>query len=233
MALIFDPIPIAENNYQLNEIAFNDALKVAAIDPKLNEKRITAFLSFALNNSQLPLSMTVQERYFLMLKYVQKQTNTLFSTATDLSNCFKDQTEFLNEITEVGITVRQLNGTEAEYLEAKCVNAAEWIACLLAFQIKYDGHEHLGTLPDRNANNQVFSQQFTQRLNYLKALPQSEFNLIYLDFQKLSSQLYTYVELGINNEGFVVERGADDAPLRFRASTCFIGIIKELDKSFN
>ena len=89
--LNFDPIPIGGQTYQLNEISFNEALKVAAIDPKLNEKRITAFLSQALQNQQLPLMMTAQERYFLMIKYVQNQTNTLFSTNTDFSNCFKEK----------------------------------------------------------------------------------------------------------------------------------------------
>lgn len=50
----------------------------ACIYHKLNEKRITSFLAHALGNSQLPLFMTVQERYFLMIKYVQNQTNTFF-----------------------------------------------------------------------------------------------------------------------------------------------------------
>lgn len=230
--LNFDPMPIGEQTYQLNEITFNDALKVAAIDPKLNEKRITLFLSHALQNQQLPLMMTAQERYFLMIKYVQNQTNTLFSSDIDLSNCFKENSPWIDEVSEVGVTVRQLDGSEAEYLEAHCMNAAEWIACLLAFQIKYENHEHLGQFPDRNAIDQVYKQQFTQRLGYLKTLPQSEFNLIYLDYLKLNSQLFTHLELSVNNEGFVVQRGADDAPIRFRASTCFIGIIKELDKSF-
>ena len=65
--LNFDPIPIGEQKYQLNEVTFNDALKVAAIDPKLNEKRITSFLAHALGNSQLPLLMTAQVRYFLII----------------------------------------------------------------------------------------------------------------------------------------------------------------------
>lgn len=230
--LNFDPIPIGGKTYQLNEISFNEALKVAAIDPKLNEKRITSFLSQALQNPQLPLMMTAQERYFLMIKYVQNQTNTLFSTNTDFSNCFKEHSDWIDEVSEVGVTVRQVSGSEAEYLEAHCMNAAEWIACLLAFQIKYENHEHLGQFPDRNAIDQVYKQQFSQRLGYLKMLPQSEFNLIYLDYLKLNSQLFTHLELSVNNDGFVVQRGADDAPIRFRASTCFIGIIKELDKSF-
>ena len=77
--LSFDPVPIGNNTYQLQEIVFNDALKVAAINQRLNEKRISAFLSHALSNKEQPLNMTVQERYCLMLKYVEKQSATLFS----------------------------------------------------------------------------------------------------------------------------------------------------------
>ncbi|KYQ84061.1 hypothetical protein AWW72_10830 [Acinetobacter sp. NRRL B-65365] len=230
--LVFDPIPIGENAYQLSELIFNDALKVSAIDSRLNEKRISSFLGYSLGNMALPLTMTVQERYYLMLKYVQKQTNTLFSSEVNFEDCFKTETVWNEEISELGVTVRQLNGAEAEYLESKCVNAAEWIACLLAFQIKYENHEHLGLYPDRSLPMNEYIAQFSKRLNYLKSLPQSDFNLIYQDYITLNSKLFTHVELNVNNDGFVVQRGADDAPLRFRPSTCFIGIIKELDKSF-
>jgi len=36
-----------------------------------------------------------------------------------------------------------LTGREAEYLEEHCTNAVEWIACMLALQISYDGHEKM------------------------------------------------------------------------------------------
>ncbi|MDH0032920.1 MULTISPECIES: hypothetical protein [unclassified Acinetobacter] len=230
--LNFDPIPIGEKSYQLNEVIFNDALKVAAVPAKFNEKRISAFLAHSLKDSLLPLKMTAQERIFLMLKYVQQQTNTLFSSDADLSKCFLEQGVWLDQITERGVTVRQLNGTEAEYLEAHCMNAAEWIACMLAFQISYENHEHLGSFPDRGLPDLAYKDQFSLRLNYLKSLPQSDFDLVYQDFQKLNNQLFTHVQLSVNNDGLVVLRGADDAPLRFRAASAFIGIIKELDKSF-
>ena len=123
--LSFDPVPIGNNMYQLQEIVFNDALKVAAINQRLNEKRISAFLSHALCNKEQPLNMTVQERYCLMLKYVEKQSGTLFSTDADFSKCYLHSEEnWQPEISQNGITVRQLVGREAEYLEEHCANAA-------------------------------------------------------------------------------------------------------------
>jgi len=231
--LSFDPVPIGNNTYQLQEIVFNDALKVAAINQRLNEKRISAFLSHALCNKEQPLNMTVQERYCLMLKYVEKQSVTLFSTDADFSKCYLHSEEnWQPEISHNGITVRQLVGREAEYLEEHCANAAEWIACMLAFQISYDGNEKLSELPNRNANDTEFIKQFSERLEFLKKQTQSDFDLIYQDFIALNNQLFTLIHLNVSNQGLVISRGADDAPLRFRPAAAFFGIIKELDQSF-
>jgi len=197
--LSFDPVPIGNNTYQLQEIVFNDALKVAAINQRLNEKRISAFLSHALCNKEQPLNMTIQERYCLMLKYVEKQSGTLFSTDADFSKCYLHSEEnWQPEISQNGITVRQLVGREAEYLEEHCANAAEWIACMLAFQISYEGHEALSALPDRSTNDTDFIKQFADRLAYLKQRPQSDFDLIYQDFIALNNQLFTMIHLNVS-----------------------------------
>lgn len=230
--LTFDPVSIGNTTYQMQEIDFNNALKVATIDQRLNEKRISEFLKHILNNDQL-LMMTVQERYYLMLRYMEKQSITLFSTDTDFSKCYLTSDKpWQNEITHNGVTVRQLNGKEAEYLEEHCTNAAEWIACMLAFQISYNGHEALSELPNRNLSDTEFLNQFSERLAFLKRRAQSEFNLIYQDFNTLNNQLFSEIQLNVSNQGLVISRGADDAPLRFCPSAAFLGIIKELDQSF-
>ncbi|MEN3978280.1 hypothetical protein [Acinetobacter sp. CWB-B33] len=229
--LTFDPVQIGNNIYQLHEIEFNNALKVAAIDQRLNEKRISEFLRHILDKDQ-PLLMTAQERYCLMLKYMEKQSITLFSTDTDFSKCYlSNEKPWLNEITHNGITVRQLIGREVEYMEAHCTNAAEWIACMLAFQISYSGHDALSELPNRSLNDTDFINQFSERLAYLKRRAQSDFDLIYQDFNALNNQLFSKIHLNVSNQGLVISRGADDAPLRFHPAAAFIGIIKELDQS--
>ncbi|UUM26364.1 hypothetical protein NQU59_11705 [Acinetobacter colistiniresistens] len=129
--LVFDPIPIGENAYQLTELTFNDALKVSAIDYKLNEKRISAFLGHALGNQTLPLSLTAQERYFLMLKYVQTQTNTLFSSEVNFENCFRSEQNWLSQVSENGVTVRQLIGAEAKTKKCQFVRIGIFYTILL------------------------------------------------------------------------------------------------------
>lgn len=84
---------------------------------------------------------------------------------------------------------------------------------MLAFQISYDGHEALSELPDQSTNDADFIKQFSDRLAYLKQHPQSDFDLIYQDFIALNNQLFTMIHLNVSNQGLVISRGADDAPL--------------------
>ncbi|WP_336964217.1 hypothetical protein [Acinetobacter pittii] len=230
--ITFDPVSVGENTYQMQELSFEQCLKISIIAPNLNEKRLTAFLKSALENMVDPLLLTIQERYLLLLKYLEKQSNTMLEVNTDWSKVFlQSESNWKTEATQNGITVRQLIGNEAEFLEANCKNVAEWIACMMAFQLSYFNHEHLSILPDRS-NPQLFEQQFKQRLDFIKKMPASDFDLCYQDFNNLNNELFTHLRLSVDNHGILVERGADDAPARFRTTTIFTGIIKELDRSF-
>ncbi|EPK2751931.1 hypothetical protein JID35_002436 [Acinetobacter baumannii] len=229
--ITFDPVPIGDSTFQMQELSFEQCLKISIIAPNLNEKRLTAFLKSALDNVD-PLLLSVQERYLLLLKYLEKQSNTMLEVNTDWSKVFlQSENNWKTETTQNGITVRQLIGMEVEFLEANCKNVAEWIACMMAFQLSYSNHEHLALLPDRT-NPQLFEEQFKQRLDFIKKMPASDFDLCYKDFNNLNNELFTHLRLSVDNHGILVERGADDAPARFRTASIFTGIIKELDRSF-
>lgn len=229
--ITFDPVPVGENTFLMQELSFEQCLKISIIAPNFNEKRLTAFLKSALDSGD-PLLLTIQERYLLLLKYLEKQSNTMLEVNTDWSKVFlQSENNWTTEITQNGVTVRQLIGMEAEFLEANCKNVAEWIACMMAFQLSYSNHEHLALLPDRT-NPQLFEKQFKQRLDFFKKMPASEFDLCYQDFNNLNNELFTHLRLSVDNHGILVERGADDAPARFRTASVFTGIIKELDRSF-
>ena len=231
--ILFDSLTVGESTYTPKELTFNQALKVAMVDAKLNEKRLSVFLQGILSDEKLPLKMTAQERYYLLLHYLDKQNNTLFSVNINVSDfMLKADTEWRTQLTQNGITVRQLTGFDAEYLETKCVNAAEWIACMMAMQLACESHEDLGQLPDRMASEPIFEAQFKQRLEVFKNLPQSDFDKYYQSFIDLNNQLYQLVRLSVGRSGLLVLRGADDAPIRFCPAAAFIGLIKELDRSF-
>ncbi|HDH1656612.1 TPA: hypothetical protein PIV11_003694, partial [Acinetobacter baumannii] len=64
--ITFDPVYVGENTYQMQELSFEQCLKISIIAPNFNEKRLSAFLKSALDNVD-PLLLSIQERYFLLL----------------------------------------------------------------------------------------------------------------------------------------------------------------------
>ncbi|WOE40043.1 hypothetical protein [Acinetobacter chinensis] len=229
--IIFPIENISGTDRKLEELAFKDALAVSVVEPKLNEKRISVFLSKALKcDIEIVRNMSVQERYFLNLKYACQQSRTLLGMDSNFSSLFNEQpNSWQDQINLSGITVRQLTGREAEYIEENVNNAAEWIACLLAFQIKYHGHAELSNFPDRTKTESEFIEEFLQRLDYLKNLAESDFEKCFGDFNSLNELLCTHLNLGISNEGLVLKRGADDAPVRFCPASCLSRLIRDLD----
>ncbi|HDH1656668.1 TPA: hypothetical protein PIV11_003753, partial [Acinetobacter baumannii] len=65
--ITFDPVPIGDSTFQMQELSFEQCLKISIIAPNLNEKRLTAFLKSALDSVFDPLVLTIQERYLLLL----------------------------------------------------------------------------------------------------------------------------------------------------------------------
>ncbi|MFX4817113.1 hypothetical protein ABTB66_18045, partial [Acinetobacter baumannii] len=91
------------------ELSFEQCLKISIIAPNLNEKRLTAFLKSALDSVFDPLVLTIQERYLLLLNYLEKQSNTMLEVNTDWSKVFlQSENNWKTETTQNGITVRQL-----------------------------------------------------------------------------------------------------------------------------
>lgn len=85
--ITFDPVYVGENTYQMQELSFEQCLKISIIAPNFNEKRLSAFLKSALDNVD-PLLLSIQERYLLLLKYLEKQSNTMLEVNTDWSKVF-------------------------------------------------------------------------------------------------------------------------------------------------
>ncbi|MGM7311151.1 hypothetical protein ACOI3P_15720, partial [Acinetobacter baumannii] len=105
--ITFDPVPIGDSTFQMHELSFEQCLKISIIAPNLNEKRLSAFVKSVLDNVD-PLLLTIQERYLLLLKYLEKQSNTMLEVNTDWSKVFlQSENNWKTETTQNGITVRQ------------------------------------------------------------------------------------------------------------------------------
>ncbi|SDB87057.1 hypothetical protein [Acinetobacter boissieri] len=225
--ITFNPITIHDQHYQMHEISFNDALKVSVIPQIQNERRLSEFLRATLKGTVDPLKMTVQERYFLLLKYLETQSDTLLGVDVDFSKFLGDSANFKTCFKHEDVSLRLITGLEAEYLEAKCKSVAEWIACCMAIQLSYVEHDVLKGFLDPVASS--FEEGFMKRLNYLKDLPLSEFEAYFDDFKMLSEDTGLMIDIGLDSDGFTV-RGTDDAPMRFCTSSCFFGLFKDLDQ---
>lgn len=223
----FDSIQIGSTCYQLKELTFHNSLKVAAIPKQLNEKRLSELLRHILVDGLDPLKMTVQERYALLITYLEKQTKTLLEIDMNMHPYLPQyQEQWFTSIRLENLTVRQLTGLEAEYLESKCKSVAEWISCAMALQMRYDQHDVLAEAIDLDN----FEPQFLLRLEHFKQLGQIEFNQHYELYSECNNQLQSILRIAVNDHGFVVRGGTDDAPMRFCPSAIFIGLIKDVDE---
>ena len=229
----FNPIQINNKTFQLQELTFNQALKISAIDPKYNEKRLSEFLKSALSDHLIDVrDLSVQVRYYLLLQYLATQTKTIFAISdVDVGKYMLKTKQAESQISIDGVTVRLLTGHDAELLESNCASCAEWIACMIAMQLSFEKHDVLKgvLLPSQ----QDYETQFITRLDYVKNLPLTEFNVLYDQYELLLSQLSHLVEIVPSESGLAllpVNGGTDDAPMRFCPSTAFTGCIKYLDK---
>lgn len=225
------PIQIGDTKYQLNELTFHDAIKISRIPEQHNEQRITAFLCAVLRNDTLPLQMTVQERYYLLMHYLDTQTDTVISNKRPYKNYmlasqqpFKTQAEFGNA------TCRQLTGRDAETLESLCTEIGDWFVGAMALQFHSSDVPSLPPLPAADCTDDVLTDSLKARAAVLKVLPQSKFDLFYGLYAHLQDEMSTLCRLSFDDSGFTVLGGTDDAPARFRPSAALTGLARQLDR---
>ena len=60
--ITFRPIQIGNVEYLLDELTFNDGIKISVIDKKLDEMRLSEFLRHALVEKHDPQSLSLQHR---------------------------------------------------------------------------------------------------------------------------------------------------------------------------
>lgn len=230
--LHFERISIGQRHYLMRELTFNNAIKIAKIPEAKNEQRLTVFLQDVLQDDMLPLHMTVQERYYLLLKYLEAQTDTLLSVADDLSGFFIEprktwQTQFEQD----NITVKQLTGYDIELLEKHCTNLADWIAASLAIQL-HDANSDMPPMMDYTQDEEEKLQRFIERLKYVREMTVSQFNTYHAILSLANNEMQSLVRMGFDGQGVII-RGTDDAPCRFCPSSTFYGVIAQLDGHFN
>ena len=229
----FSPITIANKNFTMRELSFDEIIKVARISEKLNEKRITAFLGYAIGNLELAQKLTIQERYYLLMQYLSTQQDELTGQKSDYQNYLKPVTEAWQTSIKVDslITVRQLTGYQAEILECVCDDVVDWLTGAMALQMDCP---EWPIMPDDTQPADKIDAVMRERIDLIKGLPDSDFDLLCDQYLIGVGQMSSLVDTVFDNDGIVVVchglGGADDAPRRFRPSAAFGRRSRELAK---
>lgn len=224
--LYFERLQVGQNNYQLNEVSFKEAIKISYLKREWNEKRITEFLKYALKDDNLPLSMTTEERYYLAIKYSMSMAQNEAIYAPYLLR--KDK-PFQIEVTHKNIKVRSLTGRDAELLESKCDTIADWILGAMSLQMEILDQD-IPKLHGLDCSEQELSESLISRSQAIQNLPDSTIDQYFSTYTEAVSQMESLVSIGFDNDGLILLGGTDDAPLRFRPTACFSELSRRLEQ---
>ena len=220
---------IANKKYQFNNILVSDILEIAKIPQNRYEQQIKHILATILGGSDDMDTLTAQERYAIYLSYLNLVDNSLDESIVIADYLAQDLNNFSRErVSENGVSVRHLGGMEAEALEIGCEYTEDWHLGAMAITI---GCEYLPEIDVSASSNVGFIGKMIQnRIETLKRLSLPEFNALMRQYLSLQDQLPKLVNF-VFEDGIVLEKfngGADDAPVRFRASAAIHGYGKEL-----
>lgn len=231
MQQFFEPIMIGDVRYSMDELTFAQAIRIARIPEQRNEARLTLFLRSVFANQIDPLTLTTQERYFLLLSYLAQQ-NALGESSLAARYLKRSETPFkrMSE-PEDGLSVHLMGGRFAEILETQCNGLVDWVVGSLAMQVI---HADLPSLPSPDPavdDDGAVVEKFKARCKALGDLPVSKFNALHAAYLRHMDDLSVLVNLTVDPTGFVVRGGgADDAPVRFRPSAAFTGVVGQLER---
>lgn len=213
--ITFRPVQIGSMEYNLKELIFENGIRISAIDKKLDERRLTEFLKHALVENVDPLAMSIQHRYFLLLKYLEQQKqDSLLSINNIVFPDFYLNHDYIDDLHDDGKYIRQLTGRDLEFIEINCISKKEKIACAIAIQLGYDDKNILPPIPDKNLKQADYEKAVTERIAIIRKKTLSDFDSIYDDFINLSSNLMNLVSYAFTDDGITL-RGTDDALYRF------------------
>ena len=221
-------VEVGGRKYQPTELTFNGCFKIATIAEKFNESRITEFLKQSLGDSDLPYVMTAQERYYLLIRYLATQKNTLLGVAASFENyTLTPEKPWRTSVDIENFTIQQLTGRHLEVLEEVCENAWHWVIGSLAFQMVKSDIENMPALPTSDIKEEL-DAALKLRVSILRALPQSRLDGYYNLVQQANEEMTSLVRLGVDNNGITVLGGEGDDSMRFRPAAAFTGIVAVL-----
>lgn len=226
----FETVVIDSQKFDLHELSFFQAVTISRIPDWKNEHRITAFLKAVLGDGHNPLAMTAQARYYFLIRYLAAMPECLASVDIKPENYLLDDhaASLVTELSDRGYSVRQLIGHDLQALESVCASMSDWIVGCMSMQLSAPD---LPMLPDPLCSDAERESSLKARAQIIKEWPLSVFDRAYAAYSAMNDAMMGLCALGLDEKGLtVLGGGADDAPVRFRPSTAFTGVARELDR---
>jgi len=229
MKQVFPSITGGDVTKVMDELTVGQIIGIAKMDQKRLEQQLSAFLVHAMQDSQLPYTMTGQQRYYFLLQYLAAQRNNDLSPDVNVNDYLIAEDKPWQLQTQVDeISVRQLNGTELEALELIATGLDEWIMGAMALQISFgDEFPYMQPITNRRHAGNVIKSRFEQ----LSALSQDRFNELYAKYEKAEEQLSSLLHIGFDGSDVVIfkaDGGSDSEPARFQCDSAFYGFAKQI-----
>lgn len=232
-------IAIADKNYEIKDMLMRDLLNMAKVPSHFYERQLSYILRSIIGQNTdavtgKPINvdhLTCEERYAIFLTYLEmtRDSNDLSETI-QVSQFLTPHIETFSKDRvsgDYGISVRHLNGVEAQALEGGCQDTKDWILGAMAITI---GCEQLPPI-DMITSIEFCGKMIKNRMELLENLEVNEFNQLMHEYLELQHQQDHLVNIAFDN-GIVLERiskrGTDDAPVRFQPFATFTGYAKEL-----
>ena len=142
---MWNPIALSLRHEQVTpkEIEIGQAIAIGDIPQDAYELRLTAFLAAVLQDPTLPLRLTVQERYYILLNCLVISNSDYTMDAGDVSEFLSPTTTAPDTAQVEAIYIQQLRGHHADFLQSNCENVYDWIAGQMAMQLYGDMTEYL------------------------------------------------------------------------------------------
>lgn len=232
----FPRIELGDTVVQMKELTIGQALEVSKIPERMQEARITRFLGFAIGSESSARALTIQERYYLLMQYLSIQDETPLSSDINFSayTIPSDRAgRWAADCSGLICRWRQLTGYDVEAMELMCEDASDWVMASIGLQAERPDWPSMYGVGEVKPSDQA--DVISQRFRLVQELPGSEFEALAREWRAACLSMMRFVMTGYDNKGITVlpvSGGADDAPMRFRPSSAFGDVCRELAGCF-
>ncbi len=204
----------------LPDLTIGQAMDIAKIPQRYNEKRISALITHLTDDKELANYLTVQERYYLLINHLSLADNK-YVEDIDYSRYFLTEKNAPDFVELDGITINHLLGRHVELLERQCENVFDFISGAIACQFTGNiaqllnldideedseiwqwqslAGEELKALKDDELNNIVM-----ERCELIANLNECQYNQLADIYYSAVEMLAHFVELSFDNKGITV-----------------------------